>query len=105
MSAFGLYVKFRAQPGQRDALVARLLHAAELMQGVPGCEIYIVGTSPTEANVVWVTEVWRSQADHDDSLSLPDAQPFIEQTLPLMHGRPEQIETRPLGGKGLTPAQ
>jgi quinol monooxygenase YgiN len=99
-----MYVKLTAQPGQRDALVARLLHAAALMQGVPGCEIYIVGTSPTEADVVWVTEVWHNQADHDASLSLPDARLLIEQTLPLLHGRLEQIETRPLGGKGLTPA-
>lgn len=104
MSKIGLYVKFTARPGQRDALAGQLLRAAEGAGAAPGCEIYIVSTSPTEADAVWVTEVWSSQEDHDASLAIAGAKDLIQQTLPLLARPPEQIHTTPLGGKGLARA-
>lgn len=98
MRRIGLYVRFRARPGQRDALAARLLTAAEGMAGVAGCELYVVNTAPDEPDTVWVTEVWRSAADHEASLTVPGTRAFIEETLPLMAGPPERIDTTPLGG-------
>ena len=60
MARYGVYTKFVAQAGQRDALVALLLEAARGMEGSAGaeCEVYIVNTSPDEAEAIWVTEVW-----------------------------------------------
>jgi quinol monooxygenase YgiN len=102
VSKIGSYVKFTAQPGQGAALVAQLLIAAQLAQAAPGCEVYIINTSPTEADVVWVTEIWQSQAAHDASLANDDARAHISRVLPLLAGRPEQIHLVPVGGKGLT---
>jgi quinol monooxygenase YgiN len=104
MSAYGCYVKFTAQPGQRDALVKHLLSAAAGVSEAPGCELYIINTSPTEPECVWVTEVWRSQQEHDTSLTLVGAQEAIKQVLPLLAGRPEKIDVLPVGGKGIPPA-
>jgi quinol monooxygenase YgiN len=59
MSAYGCSVKFTTQPGQRDALVERLLSAAAEVSKTGGCELYLINTSPTEPESVWVTEVWR----------------------------------------------
>lgn len=101
MSKFGLYVKFTARPGQRDTLVALLLHAAALSEGTPGCELYIVNTSPAEADTVWVTEVWQSQTDHDASLADEGARALIARALPLLAGPPERIDVIPVGGKGI----
>ncbi len=104
MSAYGCYVKFTAWPGQRAALVEHLLRAAAGFSNVAGCELYIINTSPTEPESVWVTEVWRSQQEHDASLTIEGAQEAIEQVLPLLAGSPEKIDVLPVGGKGLTQA-
>ncbi|MGH2518143.1 MAG: putative quinol monooxygenase, partial [Ktedonobacterales bacterium] len=61
MSAYGCHVKFTARPGQRDVLVEHLMRAAAATEETAGCVLYIVSTSPTESETVWVTEVWRSQ--------------------------------------------
>ncbi len=102
MSAYGCYVKFTARPGQRDALVEHLLSAAALVEKAAGCELYIINTSPTEPESVWVTEVWRSQQEHDASLTIESVQAKIKQVLPLLAGSPEKIDLLPVGGKGLT---
>ncbi len=100
MSKFGLYGKIIAQAGQRDALVLVLLEAAAALEHVPGCELYIVNTSPTEPDVVWVTEVWNSQADHQASLTRDEVKALIQRGRPLIAGG-ERIELVPRGGKGL----
>lgn len=100
MSAYGCYVKFTAQPGKRDALVELLLQAAEGVKTAPGCELYIINTSAAEPESVWVTEMWRSQQEHDASLNIEGARELIQQVLPLLAGRPERIDLVPIGGKG-----
>ncbi len=102
MSAYGCYVKFTARPGQRDALLEHLLHAAAAVSKVAGCQLYLINASPTETESVWVTEVWRSQEDHDASLTIEGAQEVIKQVLPLLAGSPEKTDVLPVGGKGLT---
>jgi quinol monooxygenase YgiN len=101
MSRLGLYVKFTARPGQRDALVALLLQAASLIEAAPGCELWLINTSPTEADAVWVTELWRSEAEHDTSLTLPGVREQIGQVMPLLAGPPERTDVVPVGGAGL----
>ena len=53
-------------------------------------------------DAVWVTEVWRSEADHDASLSIDGVRELISRARPLIAGAPEAIRTIPVGGKGLT---
>lgn len=65
MSKIGAYVNFIARPGERDVLVEHLLAAAGLVSPPAGCELYIINISPSEPDTVWVTEIWRSQADRD----------------------------------------
>ncbi|MFJ8825247.1 putative quinol monooxygenase [Streptomyces sp. NPDC102467] len=101
MGKVGHYVKFHTKAGQRDALAALLLQAAEHARDAPGCELYVVNTVPGEDDVVWVTEIWRSAADHSASLSADGAEELIGQALPLLASPPESIDLRPLGGAGL----
>jgi quinol monooxygenase YgiN len=100
MSKFGLYSKITTHPGQRDALVAVLLDAAALMQHVSGCELYVVNVSPTEPEVIWVTEAWSSAEAHQASLTLDGIKETIKRGRPLIAGG-ERIEIVPIGGKGL----
>lgn len=101
MSRIGSYIKFTAHPGQRDALVEHLLAAANSVSSLPGCELYIINTSPSEPDAVWVTEVWSSRADRDAPLTAEGARDSIQQVLALLAAPPERIDVLPIGGKGL----
>jgi quinol monooxygenase YgiN len=98
---YGLIVKFRCAPGQRDALAAILVGGT---QDMPGCLSYVVAKDPSDADALWVTEVWDSQASHRASLALPAVQQAIAQGRPLIAGLAERFETEPIGGAGLIPA-
>jgi quinol monooxygenase YgiN len=100
MSAYGCYVKFTAQLGQRDALIEHLLSAAALMEKAAACQLYLINTSLAEPESVWVTEVWSSQEEHDASLTIEGVQASIKQVLPLLARSPEKIDVLPVGGKG-----
>jgi quinol monooxygenase YgiN len=98
----GLIGKMTAVPGQRDALIAILLAGVGEM---PGCLSYVVAKDPTDADAIWITEVWDSQASHDALLSLPSVQGTIARGRPLIAGFGEHYVTEPLGGLGLSPLQ
>lgn len=95
---YGLIGKFKAAPGQRDALVAILL---EGVSGMPGCLSYVVALDPADPEGIWITEVWEDAASHKASLSLPSVQAAIAKARPLIAGFEQHIETAPVGGHGI----
>lgn len=95
---YGLIGKIRSIPGQRDALMEILAHG---IGGMPGCLSYIVARDTTDADALWVTEVWDSKESHAASLSLPTVQQAIAMGRPLIAGFGERFETEPVGGHGL----
>jgi quinol monooxygenase YgiN/mannose-6-phosphate isomerase-like protein (cupin superfamily) len=102
MSRVGRYVKFTAKPGQGDALAERMLTVAEGLQGIPGCELYVINRATDDADTVWVTEVWRSQEELDASLETEEAKAAIPEVMALVQEDGfERIDVTPLGGVGL----
>ena len=97
-SMYGLIGKMNATPGQRDALIAILLDGTAKM---PGCLSYIIAKDTTDANAIWITEVWDTEANHKASLGLPAVQAAIAKARPLIAGFGERFITTPLGGVGL----
>jgi quinol monooxygenase YgiN len=95
---YGLIGKVTAAAGQRDALAAILLEGTQEM---PGCLSYVVASDPADAEALWITEVWDSQASHQASLKLPPVQAAIARGRPLIAGFSNRVETAPLGGVGL----
>lgn len=95
---YGLIGKMTATAGQRDALAAILLSGTESM---PGCLSYIIATDPSDADALWITEVWDSAESHRASLSLPGVKEAIARGRPLIAGLSNRTETVPLGGHGL----
>lgn len=95
---YGLIGKMIAVPGKRDELIAILL---EGVAGMPGCLSYVIARDPTDANAIWITEVWDSQSSHKDSLSLPSVKQAIMKGKPLIAGFGERFVTEPAGGHGL----
>lgn len=101
MNRYGLIGSIDAQPGRRDALLAILEEGASTVSDVPGCEVYIVSTSPEHPDSVWVMEVWRSQADHDASLNDERIREIIDRARPLIAGMSHRVVLQPVTGKGL----
>src|SRR5262249_1396615 len=97
---YGLIGKMTAVPGKWDALAAIML---ESNQAMPGCLSYIVAQDPGDADALWITEVWDSQASHQASLSLPAVREAITKGRPLIAGFSNRVETTPIGGVGLKP--
>ena len=95
---YGLIGKMTAAEGQRDALIAILLEGVSEM---PGCLSYVVAKDPADANAIWITEVWDTQASHKASLSLASVQQAIALARPLIAGFDNGTVTEPVGGHGL----
>lgn len=95
---YGVMGKMKAQPGRRSALVAILLDATADM---PGCRSYVIAEDLTDADAIWITEVWDDEASHKASLTLPDVRAAIAKARPLIAGFESRIVTRVVGGTGL----
>ncbi len=95
---YGLIGRMTATPGQRDALVTILLDGTDAM---PGCLSYIIATDPADADAIWITEVWDSEASHRASLQLPAVQAAIRAGKPLIASFDTHTVTAPVGGHGL----
>lgn len=101
MSKFGMFGKITTEDNKRDELVAILLEAAEAMNTLNECEVYIVSVKVEQPNTIWVTEIWQNELAHQASLKLDAVKTLIQRGRPLIVGM-ETIETFvPLGGKGL----
>jgi quinol monooxygenase YgiN len=96
---YGLIGKFTAVAGRRDELATILLEGTA---AIPGCLSYVVAADPADVDALWITEVWQSQESHQASLLLPAVQAAIAKGRPLIAGMSNRVETRPLGGHGLS---
>jgi quinol monooxygenase YgiN len=92
---YGLIGKMLTHPGKRDELIAIL---DDGIREMPGCKSYIIAKDPSDENAVWITEVWESQAEHLDSLKLPQVQAAIAKGRLMIAGFGERFETEPIGG-------
>jgi quinol monooxygenase YgiN len=71
---------------------------------MPGCLSYVVAHDPDDADALWITEVWDSEASHKASLGLPAVQEAIAMARPLIAGFDSRVVTAPIGGIGLPTA-
>lgn len=98
---YALINKLTAKPGKREEVISVLLESGELFQNNPSCIHYLVYEDTTYPNVIWVEDVWKNKNDHIAALAKPELKPYIEKTIPLLEGMPEQHEIHFTGGKGL----
>jgi quinol monooxygenase YgiN len=98
---YALLNKLTAKQDQRQQVMDILLESGKLFDDNPACHLYLVSESTDDSDVIWVVDLWTSQEEHENALKTPELRPFVEKSLPLLEGMPEQIEIRPVGGKGL----
>ena len=102
MTKYGLHGKLKATAGNVDQLADILLKASALVSTTKGCHLYVVSKDPSDENAVWITEIWDSKADHDNSLKLAGVRELIAQAMPILDGMPEKgQELEILGGTGI----
>ena len=59
---YGLIVKLTSTPGRRAELIEVL--SGENSHTIAGCLSFIVAEDTSDEDVLWVTEVWASEASH-----------------------------------------
>ena len=92
---YGLIVRMRARPGQRDALLAIL---GRITPAMPGCLSYVIAKDPSDPDALWITEAWESAQWHRASLALPAVREAIALGRPLIAGIDQRFETEPVAG-------
>jgi len=93
------YGKATAKQGKGGELADVLLAAARELEADPGCALYLINRQSDDPDVVWVTELWRSQADLDASLERIRGSDSVAQAMALVDDW-QMIELDLLGGKG-----
>jgi quinol monooxygenase YgiN len=97
---YGYMGTMRVKPGHRDEVVATLVGGADGLRAA-GCDLYVVGTSDTDKDLIWVQEVWASREAHQASLQLPEVKAAIAKTMPLLTGEFTSQELDIAGGLGV----
>ena len=102
MEKYFLHGSLKAKPGMRDKLADILLEASRLVSKAQGCKLYVIGLSESDPDSVYVTEIWDTKEDHDNSLKATEVQELIKNAIPLVDGQPEKgQELQIIGGAGI----
>jgi quinol monooxygenase YgiN len=99
MSQVARYGKATARPGKGGELAELLLGVADELGADPGCELYLINRQADDPDVIWVTELWRSQSDLDASLDRARGSGSASSALALVEDW-QMVELDLLGGKG-----
>lgn len=101
MKKYLLHGKLSAKPGESEKLSDVLLRASEAVSQVKGCKLYAISNDPADPDSIWITEIWDSKEDHDNSLKLEATKTLVMQAMPLINGQPRKgQELVVLGGLG-----
>jgi quinol monooxygenase YgiN len=98
--AYGYLGTMRARPGRRDDVTAILLSGSDGLRAA-GCQLYVVGVSAGDPDLIWVNEVWDSKEAHDASLRLPETRAAIGRAMPMLTGEFTSQELTVVGGLGV----
>jgi len=102
MSKYLLHGKLKAKEGNREELSSILLEAAQTLKAAKGCDLYAIGKDVHDENSVWITEIWHSKEDHDNSLKLDSVRAVIMKAMPILDGMPQKgQELEVIGGLGV----
>ena len=93
---YGVIGQMKATPGQRDALIGYLKAGSADM---PGNLAYLIAKDNSDADALWITEIWTSAEAHLASLKLPQVQAAIAKARPIIASFGTRAEVTPVGGK------
>ena len=88
MSKYLLHGSLTGKPKCQKNLAKILLEASKPVLTAKGCQLYAVSIDPRDQNNVWITEIWTTKEDHDNSLSVTGVKELIAQAMPLLPSPP-----------------
>ena len=101
---YGLIVKLTSAPRRRAELITMM--GGQDSHTVSGCLSFIVAEDAADDDVLWITEVWESQAAHEASLqtppikeSLSDADTLIAAFEKIATTQPVKDSSHPMHGE------
>ena len=101
MSKVVAIVKMPAAPGKGKELAAAMDFALENVKAESGTRYYIIHAEAGNDDVLWMYEMYDSQADMDAHMSSEWFKQLGPKAGGLFGGAPEFHVMTPLGGKGL----
>ena len=102
MGKYLLHGKLKAKQGQAYQLSNILIEASKLVSTAKGCRLYVISKEDNDNNSVFVTEIWDSKEDHDNSLNVEGVRELIGKAMPILEGQPAKgQELEILGGTGI----
>jgi quinol monooxygenase YgiN len=102
MSKYGLHGQLRSKEGSHQQLTDILLEASRVVSSAKGCRLYLISKDNQDKNAIWITEIWDTKEDHDNSLKLENVKATIMRAMPLIDGMPKKgQEFEVLGGLGI----
>jgi quinol monooxygenase YgiN len=99
VSEVSRYGKMVARAGKGPELADLMLAVAEAQEADPGCLLYLLNRQADEPDTLWITELWRSQADLDASIEGLEGNDQVARVRELVADG-GMIELELLGGKG-----
>jgi len=79
-----------------------LLEASKRVSTAKGCKLYVIGKDENDENSVYVTEIWDSKDDHNNSLKVEGVRELIMKAMPILDGQPSKgQEIEILGRAGI----
>ncbi|MBA3662557.1 MAG: antibiotic biosynthesis monooxygenase [Gammaproteobacteria bacterium] len=97
-----LHGKLTAKPEHAHELANILLEASNRVSTAKGCKLYVIGKDQNDLNAAYVTEIWDTKDDHDNSLKVEGVKELIMKAMPIIDGQPTKgQELEILGGAGL----
>jgi len=102
MNKYLLHGKLTPKQGHREELATILIEASKRVATAHGCKLYVIGLDSIDDNSVFITEIWDTKEDHNNSLKVEGVRELIMKAMPLLDGPPakgQEIEI--LGGTGI----
>ena len=97
----GVINKIKAAPGKQEELAKLMLEGVD---SIAGCLVYIVSVDASDAELLWVIEVWENEKSQQASLTVPAIRTAIDKAMPLIVHFESIAMTKPIGGMGLEKA-
>lgn len=102
MNKYLLHGSLVAKAGHATELADILMEAAKVLSTAKGCKLYAVSKDVNNLHAVFVTEIWDSKEDHDNSLNAEGVRELIMKAMPILDGPPQKgQELELLGGTGI----
>ena len=103
MDKYLYHTSLIATKGNGDKLASILLEASKLVPKVKGCNLYIISKDKNQNDIIWVTEIWDSKEEHDNSLKTEGVRELIFSAMPILDGLPEKGQELEIkGGTGIS---